>query len=35
MPDSDIERLLQMPLSLDVWERKQDPDVLVVIADEK
>jgi hypothetical protein len=34
MPDSDIERLLQMPLGLDVWERKRDPDVLVVAADE-
>lgn len=34
MPDSDIERLLQMPLGLDVWERKRDPDVLVVVADE-
>jgi hypothetical protein len=34
MPDTDIERLLQMPLGLDVWERKRDPDVLVVAADE-
>ena len=23
-PDSDIDRLLQMPLGLDVWERKRD-----------
>jgi hypothetical protein len=34
MPDSDIEALLQMPLGLDVWERKRDPDVLVVAASE-
>jgi hypothetical protein len=34
MPDSDIESLLQMPLGLDVWERKRDPDVLVVAASE-
>ena len=34
MPDSDIEHLLQMPLGLDVWERKRDPDVLVVAANE-
>jgi hypothetical protein len=34
MPDSDIEALLQMPLGLDVWERKRDPDVLVVAANE-
>jgi hypothetical protein len=34
MPDSDIEQLLQMPLGLDVWERKRDPDVLVVAANE-
>lgn len=30
----DIESLLQMPLGLDVWERKRDPDVLVVAASE-
>ena len=34
MPDSDIEQLLQMPLGLDVWERKRDPNVLVVAANE-
>ena len=34
MPDSDIDHLLQMPLGLDVWERKRDPDVLVVAASE-
>jgi hypothetical protein len=34
MPDSDIEYLLQVPLGLDVWERKRDPDVLVVAANE-
>jgi hypothetical protein len=34
MPDSDLESLLQMPLGLDVWERKRDPDVLVVAANE-
>ena len=34
MPDSDVEHLLQMPLGLDVWERKRDPDVLVVAANE-
>jgi hypothetical protein len=33
-PDSDIEDLLRMPLGLDVWERKRDPDVLVVAANE-
>jgi hypothetical protein len=33
-PDSSIEQLLQMPLGLDVWERKRDPDVLVVAANE-
>jgi hypothetical protein len=33
-PDSDIDRLLQMPLGLDVWERKRDPEVLVVAATE-
>ena len=31
---TDIERLLQMPLGLDVWERKRDPDLLVVAASE-
>jgi hypothetical protein len=30
----DIESLLQMPLGLDVWERKRDPDTLVVAATE-
>ncbi len=34
MPDRDIEQLLQMPLGLDVWERKKDPDVLVAAANE-
>jgi hypothetical protein len=34
MPDSDIEHLLRVPLGLDVWERKRDPDVLVVAASE-
>jgi hypothetical protein len=34
LPGADIERLLQMPLGLDVWERKRDPDVLVVVANE-
>jgi hypothetical protein len=34
MPDSDIDHLLQMPLGLDVWERKREPDVLVVAASE-
>lgn len=34
MPDSDVEHLLQMPLGLDIWERKRDPDVLVVAANE-
>jgi hypothetical protein len=34
LPGGDIERLLQMPLGLDVWERKRDPDVLVVAANE-
>ena len=34
MPDSDIEQLLQLPLGLDIWERKRDPDVLVVAANE-
>ncbi len=34
MPDSDIESLLRIPLGLDVWERKRDPDVLVVAANE-
>ena len=31
-PDSDIDRLLQMPLGLDVWTRY--PDMLVVAATE-
>jgi hypothetical protein len=30
----DVESLLQMSLGLDVWERKRDPDMLVVAADE-
>src|SRR5918995_5124373 len=30
----DVECLLQMSLGLDVWERKRDPDVLVVAANE-
>ena len=34
MPGSDLESLLRIPLGLDVWERKQDPDTLVVVADE-
>jgi hypothetical protein len=34
MPNSDVESLLQIPLGLDVWERKRDPDVLVVAANE-
>jgi hypothetical protein len=34
MPGSDIEQLLQMPLGLDIWERKRDPNVLVVAANE-
>ncbi len=34
VPDRDIEQLLQMPLGLDVWERKRDPDMLVVAANE-
>jgi hypothetical protein len=34
LPGADIERLLHMPLGLDVWERKRDPDVLVVAANE-
>ena len=34
MPDSDIEHLLQMSLGLDVWERRRDPNVLVVAANE-
>jgi hypothetical protein len=29
-----VESLLQMSLGLDVWERKRDPDVLVVAAKE-
>jgi hypothetical protein len=34
MPDSDIEQLLRMQLGLDIWERRRDPDVLVVAAKE-
>ncbi len=34
LPGADIERLLQMPLGLDVWERRRNPDVLVVAANE-
>ncbi len=34
MPDSDIDHLLQMPLGLDVWERRRNPDMLVVAASE-
>ena len=34
LPGADVDRLLQMPLGLDVWERKRDPDVLVVVANE-
>jgi len=34
LPGADIERLLQMPLGLDVWERRRDPDMLVVAANE-
>ena len=34
LPGADIERLLQMPLGLDVWERKREPEVLVVAATE-
>jgi hypothetical protein len=34
MPGSDLESLLQIPLGLDVWERKRDPDILVVAANE-
>jgi|SRR5918995_3883355 hypothetical protein len=30
----DIDSLLQMPLGLDIWERKRDPDVLVAAASE-
>jgi hypothetical protein len=30
----DVESLLQMSLGLDVWERKRNPDVLVVAANE-
>ena len=30
----DVESLLQMSLGLDVWERKRDPNVLVVAANE-
>lgn len=32
LPGGDIERLLQMPLGLDVWERGRDPDVVVAAA---
>ena len=35
MPGNDLESLLQIPLGLDVWERKRDPDVLVVAANER
>jgi hypothetical protein len=34
LPGGDIESLLQMSLGLDVWERRRDPDVLVVAANE-
>jgi hypothetical protein len=34
LPGADVEQLLQMPLGLDVWERKRDPDMLVVVANE-
>jgi hypothetical protein len=34
LPGGDIERLLQMPLGLDVWERGRDPDVVVAAASE-
>jgi hypothetical protein len=34
LPGADIERLLQVPLGLDVWERKRDPEMLVVAATE-
>lgn len=34
LPGGDIERLLQMPLGLDVWERGRDPDVVVAAANE-
>ena len=30
----EVESLLQMSLGLDVWERKRDPDVLVVAAND-
>jgi hypothetical protein len=30
LPGGDIERLLQMPLGLDIWERGRDPDVAAV-----
>jgi hypothetical protein len=33
-PGNDLESLLQIPLGLDVWERKRDPDVLVVAAND-
>ena len=31
LPGGDIERLLQMPLGLDVWERGRDPDVVAAV----
>ena len=34
LPGGDIERLLQMPLGLDVWERGRDPEVVVAAANE-
>ena len=34
MPGSDVESLLRMPLGLDVWERRRDPDSLVAAASE-
>ena len=34
LPGGDIERLLQMPLGLDVWDRGRDPDVVVAAASE-
>ena len=34
VPGGDLESLLQMPLGLDVWERRRNPDVLVVAANE-
>ena len=35
VPGGDLESILQMSLGLDVWERQQNPDVLVVAADEE